>query len=149
MKTKEFIKAVEELGYEARIDDEWVEIIYKNKTLAHIFTKELYRMSSYYSGINCGENAGILFTLIFQYACTPIEDRKNKEKRYYLRHKWISDETLTYLHFNKEYNGYMLNLAIGHNSWKKEFTEEEIKGLKKTFNTDLNDFEIVEVENED
>lgn len=148
MTTKEFIKAVKELGYEAGMEDEWVSIVYKNKTLAHVFTKELYRMSSYFSNINCGENAGILFALIFQYAITPVEDRKDKEKRYYLRHKWISDETLTYLHFSKKYNSYMLNLAIGHNSWKKEFTEEEIKGLKKTFNTDLNDFEIVEVENE-
>lgn len=147
MTTNEFIKAVKELGYEAGMDDEWVSIVYKNKTLAHVFTKELYRMSSYFSNIDFGENAGILFALIFQYACTPIEDRE-EEKRYYLRHKWIRDETLTYLHFDKEYNGYMLNFAIGHNSWKKEFTEEEIKGLKETFNTDLNDFEIVEVENE-
>lgn len=147
MTTNEFIKAVKELGYEAGMDDEWVSIVYKNKTLAHVFTKELYRMSSYFSNIDCGENAGILFALIFQYACTPIKDRE-EEKRYYLRHKWISDKTLTYLHFDKEYNGYMLNLAIGHNSWKKEFTEEEIKGLKETFNTDLNDFELIEVEDE-
>lgn len=149
MTTKEFIKAVENLGYEAEKDEGCITVNYKNKILADVFINELYRMSSYFSNIDCGENAGILFALIFQYAVTPIEDRKDKEKRYYLRHKWISDETLTYLHFNKEYNSYMLNLAIGHNSWKKEFTEEEIKGLKKTFNTDLNDFEIVEVEDDD
>lgn len=87
MRTDEFIKAVKELGYEAGMDDEWVSIVYENKTLAHVFTKELYRMSSYFSEVDCGKNAGILFALIFQYAVTPIEDREEKEKRYYLRHK--------------------------------------------------------------
>lgn len=146
MKTNEFIKAVENLGYEAEKDEGCITITYKNKILADVFINELYRMSSYFSKIDCVENVGVLFALIFQYVITPIEDRKDKEKRYYLRHKWISDETLTYLYFDKEYNGYVLNLAIGHNSWKKEFTEEEIKGFKKTFNTDLSDFELVEVE---
>lgn len=42
----------------------------------------------------------------------------------------------------------MLILAIGDNSWKKEFTEKEIEGFKQTFNTDLSDFEIVEVEDD-
>lgn len=149
MTTNEFIKAVEELGYETEKDEECITIRDKNISLACVFTNEAYRINSNFYGMDWGEKGGVIFALIFQYACTPIEDRKDKEKRYYLRHKWISDETLTYLHFNKEYNGYMLNLAIEHNSWKKEFTEEEIKGLKKTFNTDLNDFEIVEVENED
>ena len=100
MTTNEFIKAVKELGYEAGMDDEWVSIVYKNKTLAHFFTKELYRMSSYYSGIDCGENAGVLFALIFQYAITPIKDRKDKEKEYYLKHKWIKGHAIMYLYRN-------------------------------------------------
>ena len=148
MTTKEFIKAVENLGYEVEISQEWIEIHYKNTIIGHVFTKELYRVSCYFLVVNCGENAELLFALMFQYAITPIEDRENKEKRYYLRHKWISDETLTYLHFDKEYNGYILNLAIGDNSWKKEFTEEEIEGFKQTFNTNLEDFEIIEVKDE-
>lgn len=147
MTTNEFIKAVKELGYEAGMDDEWVSIVYKNKTLAHVFTKELYRMSSYFSEVDCGKNAGVLFALIFQYAVTPIEDRKDKN-RYYLRHKWLNDSALNYLQTDKENNYYSLSVLNDTNTWKTEFTEEEIEGLKETFNTDLNDFEIVEVENE-
>ncbi|MDU7925293.1 MAG: hypothetical protein E7J43_00125 [Finegoldia magna] len=52
------------------------------------------------------------------------------------------------MQFDREHNCHMLILAIGDNSWKKEFTEKEIEGFKQTFNTDLSDFEIVEVEDD-
>lgn len=146
MTTKEFIKAVKELGYEAGMDDEWVSIVYKNKTLAHIFTKELYRMSSYFSNIDCGENAGILFALIFQYAITPIKDRKDKEKEYYLKHKWIKGCAIMYLYRN-ELNGYCY---LGENKCRphrqRRFTLKDIEEIKEKFDTDLSDFELVEVE---
>ena len=145
MTTNEFIKAVKELGYEAGMDDEWVSIVYKNKTLAHIFTKELYRMSSYYSGIDCGENAGVLFALIFQYVITPIEDRKDKEKEFYLKHKWIKGCAIMYLYRN-ELNGYCY---LGENKCRphkqRRFTLKDIEEIKEKFNTDLADFELVEV----
>lgn len=144
MKTKEFIKAVKELGYEAGMDDEWVSIVYKNKTLAHIFTKELYRMSSYFSNIDCGENAGILFALIFQYAVTPVEDRE-EEKRYYLRHKWMRRGDFNFLYFDKDFKIYGLT-SIRFKEAKTEYTEKEIEEIKEKFDTDLSDFEMVEVE---
>ena len=147
MKTNEFIKAVEELGYEAEKDEGAITVTYKNKVLAHVFINELYRMSSYFSEVDCGKNAGVLFALIFQYAVTPIEDRKDKN-RYYLRHKWLNDSALNYLQTDKENNYYSLSVLNDTNTWKTKFTEEEIEGIKEIFNTDLNDFEIVEVENE-
>ena len=88
MTTKEFIKAVENLGYEAEKDEGAITVTYKNKILAHVFTNELYRMSSYFTEINCVENGGILFALIFQYAVTPIEDRE-KEEKFLIQHKYL------------------------------------------------------------
>lgn len=150
MKTKEFIKAVKKLGYEAGMDDEWVSIVYKNKTLAHIFTKELYRMSSYFSNIDCGENAGILFALIFQYAVTPVEERE-EEKKYYLIHRYFriagggsgffTIENASGLSFLK----YKTNL----DHYSQKFTEKEIEELKEKLNTNLDGFEMVEVEDDD
>ena len=147
MKTKEFIKRVEELGYKIFKNNIGGNITYftifnsEGYKLAFVRENKLFEISIYSDNIE-----EKLFNLIIEYAKTPVEDREEKEKRYYLRHKWISDETLTYLYFDKEYNSYILNLTVGRNSRKKEFTEEEIKGLKKTFNTDLKDFEIIEVE---
>lgn len=152
MKTNEFIKAVEELGYEARIDDEWVVIIYKNKTLAHIFTKELYRMSSYFSNIDCGENAGILFALIFQYAVTPVEDREEEEK-FYLKHRWLMTEFGDTYYLCKCYNaagkisyGVRLSYITHDETWL--FTLKEIEEIKEKFDTDLSDYELVKVKDE-
>lgn len=153
MTTNEFIKAVKELGYEAGMDDEWVSIVYKNKTLAHIFTKELYRMSSYYSGIDCGENAGVLFALMFQYAVTPIKDRKEKEKKFYLRHRFLTsllrDMTYSFINYDTKYNDIYLSSNEALDYVKTKFTLKEIEEIKKKFDTDLADFEMVEVEDED
>lgn len=145
MKTNEFIKAVEELGYEAEKDEGAITVTYKNKVLAHVFINELYRMSSYFSKMDCVEKYGILFALIFQYAVTPIEDRE-EENRYYLRHKWLNDSALNYLQTDKKNNYYSLSVLNDTNTWKTEFTEKEIEEIKEKFDTDLNDFEIVEVE---
>ncbi|MDU2574770.1 MAG: hypothetical protein E7C94_02450 [Finegoldia magna] len=153
MTTKEFIKAVKELGYEAGMDDEWVSIVYKNKTLAHVFTKELYRMSSYFSNIDCGENAGILFALIFQYAVTPIKDRKEKEKKFYLRHRFLTsllgDMQYSFINYDTKYNDIYLSSNEALDYVKTKFTLKEIEEIKKKFDTDLADFEMVEVEDED
>lgn len=151
MKTNEFIKAVEELGY--LVDDGygyWQIWSEKNPIIAAVNKIDLSRISTDFVGWWAipNEEKSKLLDIIVEFAKTSIEDRK-EEKKYYLKHKWISDKTVTYLKFDREYNCNILYLYIGKNLWKKEFTKEEIKGFKQTFNTDLNDFEIVEVEDED
>lgn len=145
MTTNEFIKAVENLGYEAEKDEGCITITYKNKILADVFINELYRMSSYFSKIDCVENVGVLFALIFQYVITPIEDRKDKEKEFYLKHKWIKGCAIMYLYRN-ELNGYCY---LGENKCRphkqRRFTLKDIEEIKEKFNTDLADFELVEV----
>lgn len=154
MKTKEFIKRVEELGYlvnEGYVD--WqISRLNKGQDLlvALVNKNNLSRISTDFGGWwdIPNEEKSKLLDIIIEFAKTSIEDRK-EEKKYYLKHKWISDKTVTYLKFDREYNCNILYLYIGKNLWKKEFTKEEIKGFKQTFNTDLSDFEIVEVEDED
>lgn len=152
MKTKEFIKKVEELGYSLndRYYHYWEIRNKKNHLIAVVSKDVLYKISTdsgYWDDIS-DEDKNKLLGLLIEFAKTSIEDR-DEEKKYYLKHKWISDKTVTYLKFDREYNCNILYLYIGKNLWKKEFTKEEIKGFKQTFNTDLNDFEIVEVEDED
>lgn len=152
MTTKEFIKAVRELGYESRMDDGWITIIYINKTLATIFTKELYRMSSYFPEIDCAENAGVLFALIFQYASTPVKDRE-EEKKYYLRHRFLTsllgDMKYSFINYDTKYNDIYLSSNEALDYVKTKFTLNEIEEIKEKFDTDLSDFEMVEVNNED
>lgn len=152
MTTNEFIKAVENLGYEAEKDEGCITITYKNKVLAHVFINELYRMSSYFSKTGCVENAGVLFALIFQYAITPIKDRE-EEKKFYLKHRWFMTEFGDKYYLCKCYNevgdiSYVPRLSyITHDeTWL--FTLKEIEEIKEKFDTDLSDYELVKVKDE-
>lgn len=144
MTTKEFIKAVEELGYETEKDKEGITIRDKNISLACVFTNETYRINSNFYGTDWDEKGGVLFALIFQYACTPVEDRE-EEKRFYLRHKWLRNNDFNYLCFDENYQNYTLSTCYSR-EWKMQFTAKEIEKLKEKFNTNLEDFEMVEVE---
>lgn len=145
MTTKEFIKAVDELGYETKKDNGWILIKYKEIIIACIFTKELYRMSSSFSYIDCGENAGTLFALIFQYACTPVEDRELKKYRIFL--KLIPDSNFKYL-CKRCGSIDELKLDVESNIYSK-FTQKEIDKIKEKYGTTLADFKIIEVGDED
>lgn len=150
MTTNEFIKAVEELGYEAEKDEGCITVNYKNKILADVFINELYRMSSYFSKIDCVENVGVLFALIFQYVITPVEDRE-EEQKFYLKHRWLTEGGFyRYVKHHTKAYGKKYELA----SWTygdtsdMQYTLKEIEEIKKKFDTDLKDFELIEVEDE-
>lgn len=150
MTTKEFIKAVENLGYEAEKDEGAITVTYKNKILAHVFTNELYRMSSYFTEINCVENGGILFALIFQYAVTPIEDRE-KEEKFLIQHKYLVSKSFypVCMVWHKSKDVYrVINCKVDNLVYQVQFTLNEIEEIKQKLNTDLADFELVEVEDE-
>ena len=81
-----------------------------------------------------------LFELIIQIVKTPIKDRD--EQKYLLKHKFLF-ESLTYLNYNRQLNKLILADKHQTNYCQTEFTEREIKELKKKFNTKFEDFEIV------
>lgn len=148
MTTKEFIKAVENLGYEAEKDEGAITVTYKNKILAHVFTNELYRMSSYFTEINCVENGGILFALIFQYAVTPIEDRE-KEEKFLIQHKYLVSKSFypVCMAWHKLKDVYRpINCKVDNHIYKAQFTLNEVEDIKIKLKTDLADFELIEVE---
>ena len=82
-----------------------------------------------------------------EFAETPLEERGN-DKKYHLKHKWIETEDCNYLNFIVKDNNYIL-YSQNHNSlYQTQFTKEEIEEIKRKLNTDLSDFEMVEVEDE-
>ncbi|MDU0893649.1 MAG: hypothetical protein E7A85_00070 [Anaerococcus sp.] len=88
---------------------------------------------------------GKLFQLVVAYTSTPIDER-GEEKKFYLKHRWIKGCVIMYLYRN-ELNGYCY---LGDKKCRphrqKRFTLKEIEEIKKKFDTDLKDFELVEVE---
>lgn len=82
----------------------------------------------------------------FAFAETPIRDRE-EEKKFHLKHRWMT----TLGGFPK---GLRVNVNTGTADveqmipmigYKNQFTKKEIEEIKEKFNTDLADFEEVEV----
>lgn len=153
MKTNEFIKVVEELGY--LVDDSYVYWQIRNEEnllVAVVYKNALSRISTDFVGwwnIE-DEDKSKLLDLIVEYAKTPIEDRE-EEKKFYLRHSWVMTEFGDEYYLCKSYNtagdiSYVFRLSyITHDeTWL--FTLKEIEEIKKKFDTDLADFKLVEVE---
>lgn len=149
MRTKEFIKRVEELGFKYYEDSEDIEIQEKIKgyTVSVINKRQMYSLSSGNSLYVEHPEKYItkeLFDLISEYVKTPIEERE-EEKKFYLRYKWINAD-YNYLNYNYRLDVYGLDRILSFNWIKGKFTLEEIDEIKEKYDTKLEDFEIVEVE---
>mgnify|MGYP000649094409 CR=1 FL=1 len=119
MKTNEFIKAVENLGFcieyyknpfsniKSNCAYDLITISVNNQVLVKVWTNCQYAISTVSDGhldYLYGYDVEELYKLCFEYACTSVEDRE-EEKEFYLKHKWIKGCAIMYLYRN-ELNGY-------------------------------------------
>ncbi|MDU3687566.1 MAG: hypothetical protein E7G18_02595 [Anaerococcus hydrogenalis] len=149
MKTKEFIKKVEELGYKARKIFTQIDIISNGFIIARVYTNRMYAMNAF-TFINIEwRNQDKLFDLIVEYVKTPIEDRK-EETRFYLEHRYFrfDNGSRKYLGMDLVKDKPDLYSKITYRWVKNQFTKKEIDEIKEKFNTDLADFEMIEVEDD-
>ena len=149
MRTKEFIKRVEELGFDTWITGGTIYIFKdEEKTIARVGDVARFTIDSFYLH-NKALNEEVmekLFDLLIEYAKTPIEDRE-EEKKFYLKHRWLDRENeANYLNFEIGEFYYSLDSKPEVNWVKTKFTLKEIEEIKEKFDTDLADFELVEVE---
>lgn len=164
MKTKEFIKRVKKMGFtieyyknpfsniESNCDYDLITISANNQVLVKIWTNCQYAISTISDGHSSylyGYDVDELYKLCFEYTSTPVEDRE-EEKKYYLIHRYFriagggsgffTIENASGLSFLK----YKTNL----DHYSQKFTEKEIEELKEKLNTNLDGFEMVEVEDD-
>lgn len=163
MKTKELIEKVEKLGFNmefrknpfsnVKSNYDLITISANNQVLVEIWTNCRYAISTISDGHSCflnGYDVEELYKLCFEYSKTPIGDRE-EEKKYYLKHRWLTEGGFYRFvkHHTKAY-GKKYELA----SWTygdtsdMQYTLKEIEEIKEKFDTDLKDFELVEVEDE-
>lgn len=156
MKTKELITRVDELGYlfENRSAN-WQITTKDGLIIAEVSKISSYKFSTDFDGwIDVPDEDKIkLLDLIVEYARTSIEDRLEEEKKFYLKHKWFMTEFGDKYYLCKCYNSVgdvsyanRISYSIRDEIWL--FTLKEIEEIKETFDTDLSDFELVEVNNE-
>lgn len=70
---------------------------------------------------------------------------RKEEKKFYLRHRWIGNGWWQYLNLLDD-GTYFIKDGDLIPRVKNTFTRKEIEEIKEKYNTDLSDFEIVEVE---
>lgn len=94
-----------------------------------------------------------LVDFVSEYSKTPPNMRKSKDKMYYLQHRWFSCSFAKFLCYDKAIDGYYLRDFTKHSeladNLKMLFTQQEIKSIKEEFNTELDDYEIWEIKDED
>ena len=84
-----------------------------------------------------------------EFAETAIEDRE-EEKKFYLKHRWMRTINGFTRAFKIDIEDGTADIGLMSSSfgYKNQFTRKEIEEIKEKFNTDLADFEEVEVEDE-
>lgn len=143
MKTKEFIKRVEDLGYDTYVNAYEIEVYWRDGP-------EEYDVGSVYrKEINAMDTSGEiiidddLFSLFIEYAKTPLDEREEK-KKYYIISKLIPKSNFKYL---CKCCGSTDELWFDvESNVDSKFIQTEIDEIKEKYNTDLKDFEIIEVE---
>lgn len=152
MKTKEFIKRVEDLGFEAEMYSSGIYV--KNSDgdcVTSVGSKCEYMVDCSWAGFMfLGENQRkSLFEPAFEYASTSIEEREEEEK-YYLRHRYLNEYTQdNYLNWGLtllQTHSLFLDDYREYEDTQTQFTKSEIEKLKMDFGVNLDEFYEEKVE---
>lgn len=141
MRTKEFIEKVEELGFAVNTVENYYVILNKILVCAEI-CRTSNRVNLFHE---CLEKNDLL-KICVEYAQTPLTERE-EEKKYYLvkKHKAFYEYS-KYLNRQLGNNTYCLNTEYNSAIWQTQFTQKEIDEIKEKFNTDLEEFKQIPVE---
>lgn len=145
--TKKFIKEVEELGFRFLQCTKDIEIYYESNQVAYIFWHWRFYVGTTYKFRDLPkELQEKLFNLLVEYARTPIDEREEPQK-YYLMNKWVKNIDNHKCFLNRFLDSYyFLGNITENSSFKTQFTQAEIDEIKERFNTNLDDFEQIRVE---
>lgn len=83
---------------------------------------------------------------LYKLSRTPIDERR-KDMEYYLKHRFLIDGYGdAFLTHTKSDDAWFLSDEGHFGNYQTQFTQDEIDEIKKKYNTDLKDFEIIEVD---
>ena len=118
MKTSEFIKKVEDMGYEVVKYDNCIEIYSRYNSVAVVLKDEVKALDTSWDGYVSDE----LFDILVEYARTPIKERKDVKK--YRLYNPVKKSYFNYYIEKNVYDWFDSNKSLGIQT---QFTEEEIK----------------------
>ena len=162
MKTKELIEKLKKLGFEiVCYTNPWsnvesnckynsIRIYLHDELLVEVWTNCQYAISTISDGHSCylyGYDVDELYKVCFEYASTPVEDRE-EEKKFLIQHKYLVSKSfypvcMTWHKLKDVYRP--INCRVDNHIYKAQFTLKEVEDIKIKLNTDLADFELIEV----
>lgn len=148
MKTKEFIKRVEELGFvTARYLDNNITVFNSEGIIVSINEDMTYGVITDIRHLKYLTEE--LFDLCVEYAKTPIEERKDEEKFYLHKIESFYDDydvKYAFLNLDMDENTFFLDNAGQEYDCKTQFTQKEIDKIKQEQHTDLSEFKQIPIE---
>ncbi|MDU2024508.1 MAG: hypothetical protein E6729_03005 [Finegoldia magna] len=160
IKTKELIEKVSKLGFDiechknpfsnVKSNYDLITISANNQVLVEIWTNCRYAISTVSDGHSnylYGYDVKKLYKLCFEYTSTPVGDRE-EEKKFLIKHKYLVSKSFypVYMVWHKSKDVYrVINCKVDNLVYQVQFTFNEIEKIKEELNTDLKDFEIIEV----
>ena len=149
MKTKQFIKEIKSRGF--CVGESYYILAIRDGndfTFAHVSKKEVGVLATDFPHFYRLEHDRKLqlLDLLNEYAKTPIEDREDEEKRYYLRQLGIG--SWSFLNFNITTQEYIVSGKKDDYTYKTQFTQSEIDDMPECY-THPAVWEKIKVECED
>lgn len=152
MKTKEVIKELEHMNLQAEIRGNGLFVVHSGREdIASVYLNTRFEINTNYWAFRnmlAEDEREKVYVLLTKLAETDPRDRE-EEKKYYLKHSWIENPGFNYLNFDLERMCYFLDSEKEVGDIKTQFTLEEIDVIREISNTDLEDFQEIEVDEDD
>ena len=140
MRRTEFIKAMEDYGLEVEVEYQVIKVRKNKKLVAEVYDNNRYIMGTYNDIMKCLNDD--IVRHITNYACTPLDQREEPEKKYMYKLKvpYEIESFYSWLNLDLNSKSFHLSTANKQDEWQVEFTRSEVSHL------DLSIFEEIEVE---
>lgn len=151
MKTKEVIKELKHMNLQAEIRINNLFVVHSGREdIASVNLNTRFEINTSYwafKNLLSEDEREKVYVLLTKLAETDPQDRE-EEKKYYLRHKWIGRKSPSgdYLNYCNHYDEYQMYSKGVDALYTPQFTQAEINEIKERFNTTLEDFEQIPVE---
>ncbi|MDD7339768.1 MAG: hypothetical protein PUG50_04245 [Eubacteriales bacterium] len=148
MKTKEFIKKIEKMGYDIEIAYDTIRVTYDGGILARIDKVKPYTLDT--KATFEVKHVKELFDLCTQYARTPTDEREEEQKFYLQKiksfYEYGYNEKFAYLLFITDRDEFGFGSTKQGSNAINRFTQKEIDKIKQEQHTDLSEFKQIPVE---
>lgn len=147
MKTKDFLREVEKLGFKVLRSRKSFLIYYEKYLVSYVFINERFHtgMTCEFSEYLSEELKEKLYNLIDEYARTPLDERE-KTVKFFLRFKGDKLGINNYLNYSVTLDWLVIREKMDCENFKTRFTQKEIDEIKEKFGVTLDDFEQIPVE---